>query len=360
MRVPDSLEPLADQGIIQHVIRPLMSGKEAQIYLVESRGELKVAKVYKEASNRSFKHRADYTEGRRTRSSRGQRAMQKRSRFGKQEIESAWRTAEVDAIYKLRDAGVLVPEPYEFIEGVLIMELVRGEDGEPAPRLADINPSRAEATELFHTLLAEVVKMLCAGVVHGDLSDFNVLIGTNGPVIIDFPQWVDPAFNANARNLLIRDVDNLTSFLARYNPKLRKTRYGREMWGLYSQSALTPTTKLTGKFVDTRKEADVDSIVAEIQAATRAEEARRAALGLPPPRPARAPVQIKGPRPKPVSERRTDGNTAGGSGKKRRRRRKKKGPAQEAPAPPQTQARSAKPPKKVDFSDLDALLDFDD
>ncbi|MFK7927166.1 MAG: PA4780 family RIO1-like protein kinase [Myxococcota bacterium] len=367
MRVPESLVPLVDQGIIQRVIRPLMSGKEAQIFLVESRDELRVAKVYKEASHRSFKHRADYTEGRRTRSTRGQRAMAKRSKFGKKEVEDAWRTAEVNAIYKLRDAGVLVPQPYEYIEGVLIMELVCGEDGEPAPRLADVDFSPAQAKELFKILIREVVKMLCAGVVHGDLSDFNVLIGPNGPVVIDFPQWVDPAFNTNAQNLLIRDVRNLTSFLARHAPGLKKTRYADEIWGLYSKGTLTPTTPLTGQFEDTDKQADVDSIVAEIQAATRAEEARREALGLPPPRRARAPVEIKGPRPRPVGERNESRNSAGGSSegggrRKRKRNRRKGGGDDRGPAPQRQQAspRAERPPAKVSFDDLDALLDFDD
>lgn len=363
MRVPESLEPLVDQGVIQEVVRPLMSGKEAQVFLVESSGELRIAKVYKEANNRSFKHRADYTEGRRSKSSRGQRAMQKRSRFGKREVEAAWRTAEVEAVYKLRDAGVRVPVPYEYIEGVLVMELIRGADGEPAPRLADVTPSRDDAHDIFHFLLQEVVKMLCAGLVHGDLSDFNVLIGTDGPVIIDFPQWVDPAFNAKAKDLLIRDVDNLTSFLARHQPKLRGTRYGQEIWGLYSAGDLTPTTRLTGKFRGSSKRANVDSIVAEIEAAARAEEARRSALGLPPPRRARAPVVFEAPPPKPARGRRkgngSAANTAGGESKRKKRRRRKKNPAgaPQAPAP----RAAAPPPRTADaFDDLDALLNIED
>ena len=370
MRVPESLEPLIDQGVIQHVIRPLMSGKEAQVFLVEAHDELRIAKVYKEATNRSFKHRADYTEGRRTRSTRGQRAMQKRSRFGKREVEAAWRTAEVEAIYKLRDAGVRVPEPFEYLEGVLIMELIRGVDGEPAPRLADITPSRAEANDIFHVLLQEVVKMLCAGLVHGDLSDFNVLIGPDGPVIIDFPQWVDPAFNAKAKDLLIRDVDNLTSFLARHQPTLRGTTYGQELWALYSAGDLTPSTRLTGKFKGSSKRADVDSIVAEIEAAARAEEARRSALGLPPPRRARAPVVFDGPKPAPKSGKGNNApnqdqrNSAGGESRKRKRKRRRgrgNGDEGRGNAPQASQPRRAPPkPASDPFDDLDALLKFDE
>ena len=229
MAIPESLQQVLDLGIIDCVVRPLMSGKEAQVWLVESGGERRVAKIYKEASQRSFRQRASYTEGRRVRDSRQQRAMDRKSKFGRAQLESAWKSAEVDAIYRLRDAGVRVPEPFDFVDGVLVMELVADHRGEPAPRLCDVTLSRDEAREIFDILVREVVKMLCAGVVHGDLSDFNVLMGQDGPVIIDFPQWLDAAHNRNARQMLIRDVDNLQSFLGRYARGLKGRRFGREM-----------------------------------------------------------------------------------------------------------------------------------
>ena len=289
MRVPGRLEPLLDLGVIDEVLRPLMSGKEAEVYLVASYGEECVAKVYKDAQFRSFQHRAEYIEGRRVRNTREQRAMDKGSRHGRAKTEEAWRSAEADAIFQLHAAGVRVPEPYEFIEGVLVMELVKDEHGEPAPRLVDRRFSAEEATEVFHVVLREVVKMLCAGIVHADLSDFNILMGTDGPVLIDFPQAVDPAHNQNARTLLLRDLKNLTSFLGRFAPRLRHTRYGPEMWDLYERSELQPDTELTGKFKSRQKKADVGSMLDEILEMEREARERREALGLPPPRRARRP-----------------------------------------------------------------------
>jgi RIO kinase 1 len=312
MRVPEALEPLIDQGVLDEVVRPLMSGKEAQVYLVVARGQRCVAKVYKDATHRSFKNRADYTEGRKVRGSREQRAMDKGSKYGREQEEEAWRNKEVDCIYRLRGAGVAVPEPLAFEEGVLVMELVADAGGEPAPRLVDVELRAEEAERVFNFLLREVVKMLCAGVVHGDLSDFNVLMSARGPVIIDFPQVVDPAVNLSARKLLIRDVDNLTRFFCRWAPHLQRTRYGQEMWALYEKGDLQPDTPLTGRFKDSEKRANVSSLLAEIEALERESRERRAALGLPPPRPARAPVQLepaprggkpdRGPRP-PKGER---------------------------------------------------------
>lgn len=333
MRVPERLLPLMDQGVIDDVIRPLMAGKEAQIFLVEAKGEMRVAKVYKEADHRSFKHRSDYMEGRKVRNTRQQRAMAKRSKHGRRELEAAWRTAEVDAIYRLRAAGVRVPEPFEFVDGVLVMELVQGEDGLPAPRLADLSFPPAEAEALFHDLVREVVKMLCAGVVHGDLSDFNVLMGTHGPVIIDFPQWVDPAHNRNARKLLIRDVDNLQSFLGRWAQRLRNRRYGKEMWDLFEHNELRPHTELSGNFTPRPKQDDTYALLREIEELERESRARREALGLPV-RPARQPVVVDPPKrraPPPKAERSAPEGEA--PKKKRRRRRKKKPGATEAPAP---------------------------
>ena len=305
MRVPDRLEPLLAHGVIEEVLRPLMSGKEAEVFLVVADGEERVAKVYKNAQFRSFQHRAEYTEGRGVRSSREQRAMNKRSKHGRSKTEDAWRSAEVDAIQLLRGAGVRVPEPFAFTEGVLVMELVKGVDGEPAPRLVDTHFSEEEATEVFHVLLREVVKMLCAGIIHADLSDFNVLMSADGPVIIDFPQAIDPARNQGARKMLVRDVKNLTSFLGRFAPKLRKTEYGPEMWDLYERSDLFPDTELTGKYEGKKGTADVSSLLEDILAVEQEARERREALGLPPPRRARRPVvfeDVPEPPKKPARE----------------------------------------------------------
>lgn len=358
MRVPDALIPLLDEGVIHDVIRPLMSGKEADVYLVEVDGEVCVAKTYKEASRRSFKHRADYTEGRKVRNSRSQRAMAKRSRFGRAQVEEAWRNAEVDILYRLAEADVRVPRPYAFVEGVLVMELVQGWDGGPAPRLVDATFTEDEAWDLFHQLLVEVVKMLCAGVVHGDLSDFNVLLAHDGPVIIDFPQAVDPAHNRNAERLLVRDVKNLSSFLGRYTKRLRGKRYGDEMWALYTAGQLTPETRLTGRAPKVTKKVDALSLLEEIEAIEAESRRRREELGLDPRRPARRPPPQKKARkvePAPPEPQATEK-------KKKRRRRRKKPKADVARKPPEPlvtrkprAARKAKPDFET-TDDLDAFL----
>jgi RIO kinase 1 len=311
MRVPDRLQPLLDHGVIEDVLRPLMSGKEADVFLVLVEGEEKVAKVYKNSQFRSFQHRAEYTEGRRVRSSREARAMKKGSRHGRSQTEAAWQSAEVDAIYALRAAGVHVPEPHAFVEGVLVMELIKDPEGNPAPRLVDIELQPDEARELFQLLLREVVKMLCAGIVHADLSDFNILMGATGPVIIDFPQAVDPTSNRNAGMLLVRDVKNLSSFLGRFAPELRKTSYGDEMWDLFERSELLPDTELTGKFVSRKPKAEVNSLLEDILELEREARERREALGLPPPRRARKPIPREEQAPvKPIGRR-----SKGGAGK---------------------------------------------
>lgn len=261
MRMPASLMGLADYGLIDEVVRPLMSGKEAQIYLVVSQGELRVAKVYREAEHRNFKHRAEYKEGRSTRNSRDQRAMAKRSRYGRQQDEAAWRATEVDMIYRLNDAGVRVPRPYQFVDGVLIMELVADEEGQPAPRLGDVHLDPQRAAEIYEQLLREVIRMLSAGVVHGDLSDFNVLLDATGPVIIDFPQAVDASANASARKLLTRDVDNLHRFAQRHIPGLRPRPYGQEMWELYQRGELQPDTVLRGQFKAPAHRVNTDDVL---------------------------------------------------------------------------------------------------
>lgn len=276
MNVPPSLLPLVDDGIIEEVVRPLMSGKEAQVFLVVAGGRERVAKVYKDAALRSFKHKSDYTEGRRTRNSRDQRAMAQRTKHGRAQDEAAWRSTEVDMIYRLRAAGVRVPEPYIFSDGVLVMEFITNGDGLAAPRLGDANVSASEALHIFETLMQEVIRMLCAGVVHGDLSDFNVLLSDTGPVVIDFPQAMDAAGNRNARNILIRDVDNLHRFLERATRGYRPKPFAQEMWALYERGELLPDTKLRGLFRPDQKAADVGGLLREIGDARR--DAVRAGL----------------------------------------------------------------------------------
>lgn len=327
MRMPESLIALADQGIIERVLRPLKSGKEAQVYLVEAGGKVRVAKVYKNADERSFKNRAQYTEGRRVRNSRDQRAIHKRSRHGRSRDEAAWKSAEVDVIYRLHAAGVRVPEPYHFIDGVLIMELVEDGRGEPAPRLAEIPLDAEQAREIFDQLLREVVKMLAAGIVHGDLSDYNVLVDERGPVVIDFPQSVDASVNRNARNLLLRDVDNLTRFLSRFANAPRRP-YGQELWAAYEDNTLSPDMELTGRWKRSDKATDMASLLYEIEAAEEDERRRRVALGQSMPTPRKREVVMTPTAPAEAP-------------KKRRRRRRKKPGAEAAAAQPGTHGRGS-------------------
>lgn len=273
--MPESLETLLDYGIIQEVVRPLMSGKEAQVFVVVAGGERCVAKVYKEAHQRTFKHRSSYTEGRRTRNTRDQRARNKRTQHGRKVDEEAWRTTEADMIYRLRDAGVRVPEPINFVDGVLVMELVQDADGQAAPRLGDLSFSASEARDIYLKLIREVVRMLCAGVIHGDLSEFNVLMGADGPVVIDFPQSVDPAANMNARELLLRDVENLHRFLARFAPDEPVLPYGEEIWLLFQENRLQPDTPLEGRYLPAEGKADTSEVMALVEDARRDEDIRR-------------------------------------------------------------------------------------
>ena len=264
MKIPKGLASLLDQGIVDEVVRPLMSGKEAQVYLVVSEGELRVAKVYKDAQHRSFQNRADYTEGRRGKSSRDQRAIAKGSKHGKEQEELAWRSAEVDMIYRLRAAGVRVPEPHHFVDGVLVMELVQDADGNPAPRLGDVEMAPEVALAIFHKLIGEVVKMLCVGVVHGDLSDFNVLLGADGPVVIDFPQSFDAAQNQNAKEILVRDVANLQRFVAGHGVEDLPQRFAQEMWDLYARGELKPDSQLTGRHRPSERKVDLRGLLQEL------------------------------------------------------------------------------------------------
>ena len=264
MKTPKSLESLVRDGLVDEVIRPLKSGKEAAVYVVHSEGEIRCAKVYKEANKRGFHKQALYQEGRKVRNSRQARAMEKSSRFGRQQQEAVWQNAEVDALYRLAAAGVRVPKPYNFVEGVLLMELVTDEQGSAAPRLNDLELTREQALEYHGLLIKEVVKMLCAGLVHGDLSEYNILVDTQGPVIIDLPQAVDAAANNNAARMLERDVNNLAAYFGRFAPELLATSYGKEIWKHYEGGNLTPDIKLTGHFIGSNKKADVGGIMREI------------------------------------------------------------------------------------------------
>lgn len=275
MKIPKRLEPLLEDGLIDDVIRQLMSGKEAMVFVVRSGDEVRCAKVYKEANKRSFRQSVDYTENRKVKNSRQARAMAKGTRYGRQVQEEAWQSAEVDALYRLAAAGVRVPTPYNFHTGVLLMELVCDEDGNAAPRLNDVEFTPELARAHFQMLLKQVVLMLCAGVIHGDLSEFNILISADGPVIIDLPQAVDAAGNNHARDMLGRDVANLTAYFGRFAPELLKTEYGKEIWALYEHGELHPEARLTGRFAHSTKPVDLDGIIREIDDARAEEEARQ-------------------------------------------------------------------------------------
>ena len=275
MKTPDRLRPLLEEGLIDEVLRQLTSGKEAMVFVVRCGEEIRCAKVYKEASHRSFRQAVDYTENRKTKNSRQARAMAKGTRYGRQAQEAAWQSAEVDALYRLAHAGVRVPKPYNFLEGVLLMELVCDEDGDAAPRLNDVQFTPDQALAYHETLLREVVRMLCAGVVHGDLSEFNILIAADGPVIIDLPQAVDAAGNNHAAGMLERDVANLRNYFGRFAPDLLSTDYGREVWSLYERGLLTIDSVLTGRFNPKLKPVDLESVLLGIEDARFEEAARK-------------------------------------------------------------------------------------
>ncbi|WP_445368467.1 PA4780 family RIO1-like protein kinase [Methylomonas sp. BW4-1] len=281
MKTPKRLEPLIDSGLVDEVLGSLKSGKEAAVYVVRCGGEICCAKVYKEADQRSFKQSVLYQEGRKVRNSRRARAMEKGSSYGRKEQESAWQNAEVTALYRLADAGVRVPKPYNFIDGVLLMELVADADGHPAPRLNDLEMSAELAREYHAFLIGQIVRMLCDGLVHGDLSEYNVLVGRDGPVIIDLPQAVDAAGNNNARAMLERDVANMAAYFGQFAPELLKTNFGKEMWKLYQSGDLHPETNLTGHFEDNAKPADLRSVIREIDAAREENEAKQRFLQTP-------------------------------------------------------------------------------
>ncbi len=274
MKTPERIQPLINDGLVDEVIGPLMSGKEAAVFLVRCGNETRCAKVYKEAHKRSFKQAVQYREGRKVRNTRRARAMEKGSKFGRQQQEETWHNAEVDALYKLAAAGVRVPKPYGCFDGVLLMELVTDADGDVAPRLADVVMSAEQAVEDHRTVIHYVMLMLCAGVVHGDLSEFNILVDEYGPVIIDLPQAVDASSNNHAKRMLERDVSTVTTYYAQFAPELNNTRFAQEMWALYEEGELHPDTALTGQFDEDTEAADVHSVLEEIRDVL-AEEQRR-------------------------------------------------------------------------------------
>ena len=275
MKIPKRLEPLVEAGLVDAVMRQLMSGKEAMIYVVRCGEDVRCAKVYKEANLRSFRQSVDYTEGRKVKNSRRARAMEKGSRYGRKAKEEAWQSTEVDALYRLAAAGVRVPRPYDFIDGVLLMELVTDGEGHPAPRLNDVVLTEEQARGAHGTLIREVVRMLCAGIVHGDLSEYNVLLGGEGPVIIDLPQAVDAAGNAHASSMLERDVGNLTRYFGRFAPELLRTEYAKEIWSLYKSGRLTPEIELSGRYERVEKAVDVDGVMRLVDDALKEEAARQ-------------------------------------------------------------------------------------
>ena len=274
MKIPKRIQPLIDDGIINAVVRRLMSGKEADVFVVRCGSNIRCAKVYKEATKRSFKQAVTYREGRKVRNSRRNRAMEKGSKYGRKQTEEIWQNAEVDALYKLANAGVRVPTPYGCIDGVLLMELICDADGDVAPRLGDVTMSAEKAIEDHRMVMVYVVRMLCVGLVHGDLSEFNVLLDEQGPVIIDLPQAVNAATNNQAESMLSRDVNNMTNYYGQFAPELLDTRYAEEIWELYEAGELHPDIELTGEFHKDEQSADVDAVLTEISAAIEEEEAR--------------------------------------------------------------------------------------
>jgi RIO kinase 1 len=274
MKIPKRIQPLVEDGLVDEVVSRLMSGKEADVFIVRCGSEIRCAKVYKDAVKRSFKKAAQYQEGRKVRNSRRARAMEKGSKFGRKQQEETWQNAEVDALYRLASAGVRVPTAYGCFDGVLLMELVTDENGDVAPRLDDVSMTAEQAEEDHAVMMHYVMRMLCAGIIHGDLSEFNVLVDEYGPVIIDLPQAVDAAANNNAQSMLERDINNMRNYYGQYAPELLSTQYAKEIWALYEEGELRPDYPLTGEFADSEEEADVDSVLAGIKAAFEEEEAR--------------------------------------------------------------------------------------
>lgn len=272
MKIPKGLQPLVDDGLVDAVLLPLKSGKEASVYVVQAGSEVLCAKVYKDMAQRSFQARVQYQEGRQVRGSRQARAIARASKFGRREQETAWKNTEVDALYRLADAGVTVPRPRGYFHGVLLMEMIRDADGHSAPRLGEVDLDPAQARDYHQRLIRDVVRMLCLGLIHGDLSEYNVLIAPEGPVIIDLPQVVSASGNNAARAMLLRDVHNLRASFSRFAPELAQTYYGEEMWSLYEAGLLRPDSVLTGEFEFDEHTADLAAVMDSI------EDARQVAL----------------------------------------------------------------------------------
>lgn len=275
MKTPKRMESLIQDGFVDEVIRQLMSGKEASVYVVRCGTEIRCAKVYKEANKRSFRQSTDYTEGRKVKNSRRARAMEKGTRYGRKAQEEAWQNAEVDALFRLAAAGVRVPKPYHFHEGVLLMELLTDSDGNAAPRLNDLALTAELAREYHRLLMTQIVRMLCAGIIHGDLSEYNVLVDSTGPVIIDLPQAIDASANNQACQMLLRDVENMKVYFGQFAPELLSTQYGMEIWSLYQSGQLLPESMLTGHFEQIDKPVDLNSVMREINDTLKEEEARK-------------------------------------------------------------------------------------
>jgi RIO kinase 1 len=275
MKTPKRLLPLVEEGLVDEVIAQLMSGKEANVYVVRCGADIRCAKVYKEADRRSFSKSASYQEGRKVKNSRQARAMEKGSRYGKKMQEELWQNAEVDALYRLSAAGVRVPRPHLCFDGVLLMDLVVDAEGHAAPRLNDVALSEETALEFHALLVNQTVRMLCAGIIHGDLSEYNVLVGADGPVIIDVPQAVDAAGNSHAAEMFERDLINLRSYFSAFAPSLKDTQYAKEIWAHYESGTLTPERLLTGQVVLDETLADVDAVLLQVEMAIRENEIRR-------------------------------------------------------------------------------------
>lgn len=275
MKIPRGLQPLIDEGVIDEVVRSLKSGKEASVFLVSCGGALRCAKVYKDANHRGFQKLAQYQEGRRARGSRDERAMGKRSRHGRKQQEEEWKNAEVDALYRLAAAGVRVPQPKGYFEGVLVMEMVADGEGKPAPRLNEVSLSAELAREYHGFMIRQIVLMLCAGLIHGDLSEYNVLLDANGPVVIDLPQAVEASVNNSAFAMLARDVENMARYFGQFAPELLNTQYAREIWRLYQHAELKPDSVLTGHYDFPDEIADVDGVLHQIEEARREFERRQ-------------------------------------------------------------------------------------
>jgi RIO kinase 1 len=249
----DPLAPLLADGVIDEIVSRLKGGKEADVWLVRAGGQTVAAKVYKARQTRSFKNDAAYKEGRKVRNTRTQRAMDRGSRFGQAAAEDAWKEKESDALFRLHAAGVRVPRPVLFHEGVLLMEVVVDAQGHPALRLVDAPIAREQAAGIYADLRTQAVKMLACGLIHGDLSPYNVLLGAHGPVVIDLPQVVDAAHNSQAEKFFLRDLDSIRRFCASHDPALGGQGDGREIWQAYVRRELTADFVPTGRAPEPRR-----------------------------------------------------------------------------------------------------------